>query len=55
MALTKDQRFYGEVLWFLLRNGEDFRILYNGKEYMSIGSSVFEDGVLMKEYEKSSK
>jgi hypothetical protein len=50
MALTPDQRFFGEVLWVLLGNGEDFRIIWNHKEYHNIGNHLYCDGVLLPEY-----
>ena len=44
MALTKQQRFFGSVIPFLIENQEDFRIVFEGKEYKSIGGKLYCDG-----------
>lgn len=51
MALTKDQQF-SSILWFLLKNGEDFRILFEGKLYENVGDWIFCDGELLHDFLK---
>ena len=49
MALTVEQRF-STILWFLFSNGEDFRIMFQGKLYENVGDWLYCDGELMPEY-----
>lgn len=40
MGLSKDQQFFS-IIFFLLRNGEDFRLLYQDEEWKNVGNRVY--------------
>lgn len=42
--MNKDINFK-DVMGYLLKNGEDFRIMFNGDEYMNIGETLYRNGL----------